>query len=119
MKPEVSTSGEEVSQTVYLGLEECGGALIPQDKVGQLDFSRQRQLLGDSLPGEPARKSALLQSGELLFGSTRDAYGEIKPILQRLFEEQRHLDGPLRVGRRRKGLPPRRIDYRVGEFLQP
>ncbi len=116
---EISGRHKGVGQTVYLSLEKRGGALVPQDKVGQLDFSRQRQLLGDSLPGERTRQTALLQSGELLGRSTGDAYREIKPILQTLFEEQGHLDCPIRIRFRRKRRPPRRKHPGMRELLEP
>ena len=45
-RSEVSASaGQHVYQAVHLSLEKCGGAVVPEDKVGQLDFARQRQLL--------------------------------------------------------------------------
>src|SRR5207248_7353496 len=110
---------QRVSQTVNLSLEKLGSTLVPQDKVGSLDFSRQRQLLGDSLPGERARKAALLQSGELFGRSTGDAYREIKPIFQGLFEQQRNLHRPTRAGFRVDRLFPNGKYPRVRGFLQP
>ena len=89
---EVSAAGQgRVHQSIDLRFEKGGGAVVPENKVGKVDFSRQRQLLGDSLPSEHARKAALLQSGELQGRSTGDAHGEIKPIFQGLFEEERNL----------------------------
>jgi hypothetical protein len=76
-------------------------------------------LLGDSLPGERAREAALLQSGELQVRSTRDAYREIKPIFQSLFEEQNHLNRPARVGGCGKRRSPGRKHARMREFLEP
>ena len=58
-----SAAGERVDQAGDLGLEEFRGAVVPEDEVSQLDFARQRQLRGDSQPGENARKAALLQPG--------------------------------------------------------
>jgi hypothetical protein len=46
------TGLERHRQAVDLILEEFGGTFIPEDKIGQLDFSRQWQLLGDSQSGE-------------------------------------------------------------------
>ena len=62
VQSEVSGRLEGAGQTVDLRLQEFGRSLIPQDEVGQLDFSRQRQLLGDSQLGEHTRETALLQS---------------------------------------------------------
>ena len=37
------------------------GAVVQDDKIGQLTFAGQGQLLGESLAGERGRDSALLQ----------------------------------------------------------
>ena len=64
-----------------LVLKELDASVVPQDKISQLDFACQRQLLGDSLLGERVREASLLQSGDLLGRSTRHTHREIKPIL--------------------------------------
>gem|GEM_PF-4466165 len=52
------------------------------------------------------RQAALLQSGELLVGSTRDAHHEIKPILQTFLKQEWHLDRPMLPRPPGKLLPP-------------
>ena len=46
--------GQRIGQVIDLGPEEVGGTVVPEDKIGPFDFSRQRQLLGNTLPGERA-----------------------------------------------------------------
>lgn len=116
---EVSSGRECEGQAIDLGLEELGRALVPQDDIGILDLLRQWQLLGNSLPGERPRNPALLQSDKLLGWRTGHAHGEIKPILQALFEEQRHLYDPAGVGGLGKSGTPQRKYRRVSKFLQP
>ncbi len=110
---------QRTDQAVDFGPEKCGGAVIPEDKISELNLLRQRQLFGHSLPGEHPRQSALLQSGELTPGSTRDAHGEIKPILQRLFKQQGRFHDPTRVGRAGERLSPERKHPRVNKLFQP
>lgn len=118
-KTEDSGGRENFGQVIDFGLEERGRAFVPQDNIGQLDFFRQRQLLGNSLPSEQSRNSALLQSGKLLSWRTRDTNREIKPILQPLLEEERHLHNPALVWFRRKGGSPQRKHPRMSKFLKP
>lgn len=60
--------GKRGNEPVDLLLQEIRRAVVQQDKVCELNFSRQRQLLGDSLLGERAGKSAVLEPGKLNVG---------------------------------------------------
>lgn len=87
-------------------LKKRGRTIVPEDKIGQLDLSGQRELLGNSLSGEQTGKATSLQSEELLGRRTRDAQGEIKPILQGMLKEQRNLHDPSTVRSCRQLFPP-------------
>src|SRR5665213_304312 len=112
-------SRQRIGEMLDLGLEKFGGTVVPQDKVRQLDFSRQRQLLGNALPSERAIEAARLQPGELLLGSTGYADDEIKPFFERFFEEERRLNRPAPGPVRRQRLPPQREELWMRKLFQP
>jgi hypothetical protein len=115
-----SVGGREFPDQVRdLLLEELGGSVVQQDIMGQLNFSPKGQLLGNSPLGERSCHTALLQPGQLLVGRTGDADGEIKPILQVLFEEQGHLDHPADAGVGGQALTPDLKQRRMGQLLEP
>lgn len=87
--------------------------------MGQLSFTPEGQLLGNSPLGERSFHSALLQPGQLLSGRTGDADGEIKPILQVFLEEERYLDQPAPVRIGIEAFTPDRKQLRMGQVLEP
>ena len=102
----LASAGERSDKRVDLDLEKSGRAVVPHDPIGEFDFPRQRQLLGDALSSEFPREAALLQSDKLQFRRTGYAHRAIKPIFQRLLEEQRHLKDPICFGLRSQQPPP-------------
>ena len=63
-----ASSRQHGNQPGDLLLQEVRRSVVQQDKVGEFYFSRQRQLLGNSLLGERAGQAALLEPCELSFG---------------------------------------------------
>jgi hypothetical protein len=79
--PQGPFSLESFHQQVDLPGQKLWRALIADDKVGQLSFARQRQLLGYTSLGLLSRDPTRFETGVLLGGSSGDADDEIKPIL--------------------------------------
>jgi hypothetical protein len=76
-------------------------------------------LLGNTLLRERPGQTALLQTGQLLLGSTGDTRDEIKPILQLLLKQQRNLHDPRDPGLGPPQLPPAGKKPGMHQILEP
>lgn len=110
---------EAVGQGAHLFSEKFGGTVVQENMVCQLALSGQWQLLDQALAGEFRGNAALLQPPQLRRRACGHAHGEIKPILQAFFEEQRHLDDESFALGRREHLPPARQQPRMQQVFQP
>ena len=114
-----SDGGSQVTdQQVDLLAKKIERTVVEEDKIGQLTFPCQRQLLGQSLAGEFRRYSALFKPPYLLGAVCCDADRKIKPILQVFLEKQWHLHNPWRTWLR-EFLPPQNVETRMQKLFQP
>jgi len=110
---------EAVSQRAYLLSQKLRGAVVQENVVCQLAFSGQWQLLDQALAGEFRGNATLLQPPQLRGGVCGHADREIKPILQALFEEQRHLHDHRPAGFPGEKLTPTFQQPGMQQVLQP